>query len=170
MQKQFIIVSIVTPVAIVLFGQIWPPTLVALWVVIPLIGLGIYDIKQTKHALRRNFPVLGHGRWLMEFTRPFLRQYFFESETDGAPVNRMFRSVIYRRAKGDLDTIPYGTQVDTQRVGYEWIGHSLSAKKLADNQFDPRMTIGGPKCTQPYSASIFNISAMSFGALSNNAL
>lgn len=170
MQKRFIIVSIITPIAIVLFGQVWPPILVALWVVIPLICLGAYDIKQTKHALRRNFPVLGHGRWLMEFTRPFLRQYFFESETDGAPVNRMFRSVIYRRAKGDLDTIPYGTQVDTQRVGYEWIGHSLSAKKLADNQFDPRITIGGPQCTQPYSASIFNISAMSFGALSNNAI
>ncbi|WP_339667899.1 FMN-binding glutamate synthase family protein [Dasania marina] len=170
MRKEFIIFSIIIVITIIIAGQFWSPLLSILWIVIPLIGLGIYDIKQSRHALRRNFPVFGRGRWVMEYIRPFLRQYFFESETDGAPVNRMFRSVIYRRAKGELDTVPYGTQLDTQRVGYEWIGHSLSAKHLADDQFDPRIIIGGPKCTQPYSASILNISAMSFGALSNNAI
>ena len=170
MQKKFVNVSIVTLLIVIVGGQFWPSMLTILWLVVPIIGLGIYDMKQTKHTIRRNFPVFGRGRWIMESIRPYLRQYFFESETDGAPVNRMFRSVIYRRAKGELDTVPYGTQVDTQRVGYEWIGHSLSAKHLTGDLLDPRVIIGGAKCTQPYSASIFNISAMSFGALSNNAI
>ncbi len=127
-------------------------------------------MNQKKHALWRTFPVLGRGRWVMEFIRPFLRQYLFESETDGVPINRMFRSVIYQRAKGQLDTTPYGTKVDTQRVGYEWIGHSMAAKHIDDPKPDPRIIIGGPQCRKPYNASILNISAMSFGALSNNAI
>src|SRR5690606_22898132 len=114
--------------------------------------------------------VVGHARWTMEFIRPFVRQYLFESETDGTPINRMHRSVIYQRAKGSLDSTPYGTKLDTHRVGYEWIGHSLAAKHHADHHPATKVTVGGPHCTQPYDASIFNISAMSFGALSNNAI
>lgn len=139
-------------------------------VVLPVSAVAIYDIRQTKHALWRNFPVLSHFRWLVEFIRPYLRQYLFESETDGVPINRMFRSVIYQRAKGARDTVPYGTKVDTLRVGYEWIGHSIAARHFTVKEIDPRITIGGCACTKPYSTSIFNISAMSFGALSNNAI
>jgi len=163
----FVVCSILFIVVIALF---WPPMLWAFVVVLPLILLGIYDMQQTRHALWRTYPLTGRGRWIMEFLRPFLRQYFFESEIDGAPINRMFRSVIYQRAKGDLDTIPYGTKVDTQRIGYEWIGHSMAARHVHEDEADPRIHIGGPQCSQPYLASIFNISAMSFGALSSNAI
>lgn len=170
MRKAFIITMIGSLLIIGLVSLVWWPITKALVIVIPLGLIGLYDMFQTKHALWRTFPLVGRGRWFMEFVRPFLRQYLFESETDGVPVNRMFRSVIYQRAKGSLDSVPYGTKVDTQRVGYEWIGHSMAAKHVAEERPDPRILIGGPDCTQPYSASIFNISAMSFGALSNNAI
>jgi glutamate synthase domain-containing protein 2 len=132
--------------------------------------VGVYDLFQVKHSIRRNFPLFGRGRWIMEDIRPFIRQYFIESDTDGAPINRMFRSIIYQRAKGELETVPFGTRVDTYRTGYEWIGHSLSAVDCCGLESDLRVTVGGKKCKQPYSASIFNISAMSFGALSKNAV
>ncbi|PPD42256.1 MAG: FMN-binding glutamate synthase family protein [Methylocystis sp.] len=125
---------------------------------------------QTRHSLRRNYPLFGRGRWIMEWIRPFIRQYLLESHTDGAPINRMFRSIVYQRAKGELETVPFGTLVDTYRDAYEWIGHSLSAIGAKALDTDTRVIIGGPDCRQPYSASIFNISAMSFGALSRNAI
>lgn len=141
----------------------------ALW--LPVLALALIDATQTRHSLRRNFPFVGRGRWLMEFVRPFLRQYFFESETDGAPVNRMFRSVVYQRAKGDRDTMPLGTKLDTYRVGYEWLAHSLEARHPhGDDEMSPRVLIGQSACAQPYRASVLNVSAMSFGALSPNAV
>lgn len=170
MRKKFTIFAISSVLIILALSLMWPGVLWTLLIILPLILLGIYDMNQTRHALWRTFPLTGRGRWFMEFLRPFLRQYFFESEIDGAPINRMFRSVIYQRAKGDLDTVPYGTKVDTQRIGYEWIGHSMAAKHPHHEQLDPRVKIGGAQCTKPYSASIFNISAMSFGALSSNAI
>jgi len=170
MRSTFIFISIILLAIIMVIYPFWPPLIWSLTVIIPIILIGIYDMVQTKHAIWRTFPVVGRGRWIMEFTRPFLRQYFFESETDGVPINRMFRSVIYQRAKGQRDTVPYGTKVDTQRVGYEWIGHSMAAKHITEDKPDPRIIIGGVDCKQPYSASIFNISAMSFGALSSNAI
>lgn len=148
----------------------WPSISLLFLLLLPITIIGFYDMRQTKHALWRTFPVVGRGRWFMEAVRPFLRQYFFESETDGRPINRMFRSVIYQRAKGQRDTIPYGTKVDTQRVGYEWIGHSMGAIDYDDSLPVPRVTIGGPDCKQPYQSSIFNVSAMSFGSLSDNAV
>jgi len=99
-----------------------------------------------------------------------IQQYFIESDTDGKPVNRVFRSVVYQRSKREMDTVPYGTQFDVYRVGYEWIGHSLDAKSVADIGDDLRVTVGGPYCSRPYSVSILNISAMSFGALSSHAI
>ena len=170
MRHYFIFISVISVAFISLISLFYPSMLWCFSVVAPVIALGVYDMHQKKHALWRTFPVIGRGRWVMEFIRPFIRQYFFESETDGVPINRMFRSVIYQRAKGSRDTTPYGTKVDTQRVGYEWIGHSLSAKHLEGEKLKPRITIGGPACLQPYEASILNISAMSFGALSNNAI
>nr|WP_136252575.1 FMN-binding glutamate synthase family protein [Ningiella ruwaisensis] len=132
--------------------------------------LGIHDVLQTRHALWCNFPIVARGRWFMEEIRPFVQQYFIESETDGAPISRMFRSIVYQRAKNNRDTVPFGTQLDTYRTGYEWIGHSISAYNVKDMDCQPRVKIGAKHCLQPYHASILNISAMSFGSLSQNAL
>ena len=132
--------------------------------------IAIYDSIQTKHTLWRNFPLFARGRWLAETLRPPIRQYFIESETDGTPIPRMFRSVIYQRSKKVKDTVPFGTQRDVYSIGYEWIGHSLTAIKVEDTEADIRVSVGSPACKQPYSSSIFNISAMSFGSLSKNAV
>lgn len=170
MRAKFLAFSVGTPFLAVALAQYWPAAWWLIACLVPLIGVGIYDLVQPYHALRRNYPLFGRGRWLMEGLRPFVRQYLLESDTDGAPINRMFRSIVYQRAKGELETVPFGTQVDTYRTGYEWIGHSLSAIDAKAINADLRVTVGGPQCTQPYSASIFNISAMSFGALSRNAI
>jgi glutamate synthase domain-containing protein 2 len=148
----------------------WTPILWSLIIVVPLILQGLYDMLQSHHSLRRNFPLLGRGRWIMEKVRPFIRQYLIESDTDGRPINRMYRSVVYQRAKGAQESVPFGTRLDTYRTGYEWIGHSLSAIDVSDISRDLRVSVGGPDCLQPYSASILNISAMSFGSLSQNAI
>ena len=149
----------------------YPPILwVFLGLIMPIILLGCYDMIQTKHTVWRNFPVIGHTRWLMEEIRPMIQQYFIESELDGSPVNRVFRSVVYQRSKKQMDTVPYGTKFDVYRMGYEWIGHSMAAKNLDDINFDLRVLVGGSNCKQPYHASLLNISAMSFGALSNHAI
>ncbi len=170
MQSTFYKILLITLLGIAAIYYVWPPVLWALVVVLPLAGIGFYDMAQEKHSIRRNFPLFGHGRWIMEEIRPFIRQYFIESDTDGTPINKMFRSVVYQRAKEDLDSVPYGTKVDTYRSGYEWFGHSLAAMDALTVDKDIRVTVGGPDCSQPYSASILNISAMSFGALSSNAI
>ncbi|MDM7860845.1 FMN-binding glutamate synthase family protein [Alteromonas sp. ASW11-36] len=157
---------IVSLVATVSFnGPIWVPVALAL-----LTALAIYDRVQRKHSILRNFPFVGRGRWIIERIRPFIQQYVIESDTGGAPIQRMFRNIVYQRAKNSLETIPFGTQLDTYQEGYEWIGHSLSANEVDNIDCSPRVTIGGPACKQPYSASILNISAMSYGSLSKNAI
>jgi len=133
-----------------------------------LLALGIFDLLQRKHAIRRNYPILGNLRFLFEFIRPELRQYFFEDDTKAAPFSRNQRSIVYQRAKQDIDKRPFGTQEDVYERRYEWINHSMAPVHIEN--FDFRVAVGGPDCTQPYSASIFNISAMSFGALSANAV
>ena len=170
MRDEFIKYSIGTICAVGLIAYFWPPVLWALLVIVPLILCGVYDMLQTKHTLWRNFPVVGRGRWVMEALRPPLHQYFVESDIEGVPVNRMFRSVVYQRAKKEQDTVPFGTKVDVYRVGYEWMDHSLTAINAKNANHDLRVTVGGPECRKPYSASIFNISAMSFGSLSKNAV
>jgi glutamate synthase domain-containing protein 2 len=139
-------------------------------ITLPLLIIAIYDSRQTKHAILRNFPLVGRSRWIIEGIRPFIQQYILETDTGGAPINRMFRNIVYQRAKNSRDTIPFGTQLDTYQTGYEWIGHSLSALNVNDIDMQPRVTIGSRHCKQPYSASILNISAMSFGSLSKQAL
>jgi len=170
MYKKFMLASIGILILIAVIQTFWTPALWSLVVVVPLIVQGFLDMTQTKHAIRRNYPLFGRGRWVMEFIRPFFRQYLVESDTDGTPINRMYRSVVYQRAKGAQETVPFGTRVDTYRTGYEWIGHSLSAVDITKDDMDLRVMVGGPDCLQPYSASVFNISAMSFGALSKNAI
>ncbi len=142
-----------------------------------LVALGVYDLRQDRHAILRNYPVIGNLRFLLEYVRPEIRQYFIEADTDAAPFSRAQRSLVYQRAKGDSDYRPYGSQLDVKEGGYEWINHSMTPTRLATHDF--RVTIGAPAtgreprpgdCTQPYEASVFNISAMSFGALSGNAI
>lgn len=130
--------------------------------------LGLQDRIQTKHSIRRNYPILGHLRFFLEFIRPEIRQYFFESDTDEEPFSRNQRSLVYQRAKGVIDKKAFGTQRNLNAVGAEWINHSTHPVHITDTNF--RVMVGGPDCKQPYSASIFNISAMSFGALSANAI
>jgi glutamate synthase domain-containing protein 2 len=131
--------------------------------------LGIRDLLQPNHAVLRNYPISAHLRFLLEEIRPEMRQYFFESEKDGMPFSRDTRALVYQRAKMVLDKRPFGTQEDVYRDGYEWMHHSVAPKAHSGGE-KFRITIGGPDCTKPYSASVFNISAMSFGALSPNAV
>ncbi|MGL1832010.1 FMN-binding glutamate synthase family protein [Rhodocyclaceae bacterium SMB388] len=170
MHNNFILFSVGSLLLTALVAVFWTPVLWLLALILPLIGIGLHDTFQSHHSLRRNYPLFGRGRWFMEWLRPFIRQYLLESDTDGTPINRMFRNIVYQRAKGALETVPFGTRVDTYRTGYEWIGHSLSAIDVKSIDMDLRVVVGGSQCTQPYAASIFNISAMSFGALSPNAI
>jgi len=142
-----------------------------------LVLLGLYDLRQTRHAILRNYPVIGHMRFFLEFIRPEMRQYFIESDTEALPFSRAQRSLVYQRAKGEPDNRPFGTLMDVGAQGYEWVNHSLAPTRLDGHDF--RVTIGASPdappgsdsaCTQPYEASVFNISAMSFGALSANAI
>ncbi len=134
------------------------------------VGLGWRDVRQTRHAVLRNYPVIGHLRFLLEFIRPEIRQYFIESDNEAAPFSRQQRSLVYQRAKGESDKRPFGTRLDVHAAGHEWINHSMAPTHLASHDFRITIGDGGTSCTQPYSASIFNISAMSFGALSANAI
>ena len=130
--------------------------------------LGLWDLKQTKSSVLRNYPVIGHLRFMLEKIRPEMRQYFIESDNEATPFSRSQRSLAYARAKGETDKRPFGTQLDVGAEGHEWLNHSLAPSHVASHDF--RISIGGPDCTQPYEASVFNISAMSFGALSANAI
>jgi glutamate synthase domain-containing protein 2 len=132
-----------------------------------LVALGVHDLRQTQRSILRNYPIIGHLRFALEFIRPEIRQYFIESDNEAAPFSRSQRSLVYQRAKGEPDKRPFGTQLDVHATGYEWINHSVAPSRLASHDF--RLTIG-LDTAQPYSASVFNISAMSFGALSANAI
>jgi glutamate synthase domain-containing protein 2 len=167
-KQAFILISIAAIVIITPIGQFWPQINWLFVVVAPLILLGIYDIVQKKHTILRIYPVIGHVRYLFESVRPEIQQYFVESDINGTPINREFRSLVYQRAKGHNDTRPFGTQFDVYRSGYEWVNHSLSPKPVTEH--NPRIQFGGPDCKKPYAASPLNISAMSYGALSKNAI
>ena len=141
-----------------------------MWVLLlsALVLVGISDLQQTHHAILRNYPVIGHLRFLLEFIRPELRQYFIESDNEAVPFSRSQRSLVYARSKGDSDKRPFGTQLDVREVGYEWLTHSISPSVIDSHDF--RVSVGGPQCKHPYDISLFNVSAMSFGALSANAV
>jgi glutamate synthase domain-containing protein 2 len=146
----------------------------AFYVAIPLVlfvalaAIGTFDLIQTRHAVLRNYPLTAHIRFILEEIRPEIRQYFLESEKDGTPFSRDKRAIVYQRAKHALDKRPFGTQNDVYADGFEWLHHSIAPKPVAKEPF--RISIGGPQCERPYCASVFNISAMSFGALSPNAV
>jgi len=130
--------------------------------------VGSVDLIQTRHAVLRNYPLTAHIRFILEEIRPEIRQYFLESEKDGTPFSRDKRAIVYQRAKQALDKRPFGTQNDVYASGFEWLNHSVAPRPIVKEPF--RIVIGGPECGKPYSASVFNISAMSFGALSSNAI
>ena len=146
----------------------------SLWWLLPTLAfgtlayVGYVDYFLRQQAICRNYPVIAHFRFLFEFVRPEIRQYFIEADSEELPFSRAQRSIIYQRAKGAIDKRPFGTQLNVYQPHYEWINHSMAPATIAGHDF--RILIGGPDCTQPYSASIFNISAMSFGALSSNAI
>ncbi|MGX9390265.1 FMN-binding glutamate synthase family protein [Nitrobacteraceae bacterium UC4446_H13] len=171
---RFIVLTICAVVTALLLGLAAVDHRIVNLVVIPILIfggltlLGIHDLVQKDHAVLRNYPISAHLRFLLEEIRPEMRQYFFESEKDGMPFSRDTRAVVYQRAKMVLDKRPFGTQENVYSDGYEWMQHSIAPKPRATEKF--RITIGGPECTKPYSASVFNISAMSFGALSPNAV
>ncbi len=130
--------------------------------------MGLRDLLQPRHAILRNYPLTARLRFMLEKVRPEMRQYFFETDKDGTPFSRDKRAVVYQRAKGELDKRPFGTQYDVYQTQFEWMHHSIAPRPIQKDQF--RITIGGPDCTKPYSASVFNISAMSYGSLSANAV
>lgn len=167
-KQGFVIISLVLILLVLLWAAFWQP---AFWLLIPvsgLIALGFYDLHQRSHTLLRIYPVIGHVRYLFESIRKEIQQYFVESDIDGRPISREFRSLVYQRAKGDRDTRPFGTLFDVYGDGYEWINHSLAPRSIADH--NPRVVFGGEVCSQPYAASPLNISAMSYGALSKTAI
>jgi glutamate synthase domain-containing protein 2 len=170
MRKIFVVCSVVVTLLILLWAYFWIDALFAFVIVGPLIYMGIADMVQTKQSIKRNFPLLGRLRYVFEDMRPKIQQYFVESDTDGSPINRNERSVIYQRAKKQIDTIPFGTQLNVYAEGYEWMTHSIAPLDHHKVPAHPRVTFGGSKCKQPYDASILNVSAMSFGSLSGNAV
>ena len=140
----------------------------SLTITIPLLLLAILNIRQKKHAVLRNFPVIGYLRYFFESIRPEIRQYFFESDLDGKPFNRRQRSIVYQRAKNERQTVAFGMQADPNTPGFEWVAHSVYPVNLSND--DLRVWIGNDQCLQPYHASIYNIGAMSYGALSKTAI
>lgn len=168
MRKSFVIGSVIVSALILAFSIINSAALWCFVVVGPLLVIGYHDLLQKSHTVRRNFPLIGNFRYLFEAIRPEINQYFVESNTDGVPFSREQRSLVYQRAKGMLDTLPFGTQKDVYQLGYEWLNHSLIPSHVDPKSL--RVSIGGPDCKQAYSSSIMNISAMSYGALSKNAV
>ena len=129
--------------------------------------LGTVDLLQKRSTLRRNYPILAHFRYGLESVGPEMRQYFIEGDTAEVPFSRQQRALVYQRAKNVNDVVPFGSQQGVYSLDYEWLNHSMAPLHLESHDF--RITIGG-ESAQPYSASVFNISAMSFGSLSANAI
>jgi len=172
MRTEFILSSVLSALMLCLlslFHSIY--WLIPLITISPIIILGFIDLLDKKHTIIANYPIFGRFRYVMEELRPKIYQYFIESDTDGTPINRVHRSVVYQRAKKELDTTPFGTQIDVYEPGYEWINHSLNPLPLDQiNPSELKIKIGGDECKLPYISSILNISAMSYGSLSGNAI
>ena len=169
-RSYFIRLSIIVPVLLIALSFLKPGVLWLFVIVLPLIVLGYLDINQKKQSIKRNFPVVGNLRYLLEKFRPEIMQYFVETDTEGRPINRNNRSLIYQRAKNVTDSTPFGTQLDVYQPGYEWMAHSIYAKNANEIKGLDRVLVGGKDCKTPYSASVLNVSAMSFGSLSENAV
>ncbi len=169
MRKAFFLICIVV---ICLFaGLEYAGIYVSRWIhffILLIMIRGVFDALQKSQAVKRNFPVIGNFRYMLEAIRPEIQQYFIESNTDGRPIDRNERSVVYQRSKKELRVQPFGTQEDLYQEGMEWVCHSMYPTEV-EKDFD-RVKVGGEQCRKPYSSSIFNISAMSYGSLSKNAV
>lgn len=150
--------------AFLLHGAWWVPAAI----IAALAAVGTSDLLQTGHTILRAYPIIGHARFMAELLRPEIRQYFVESNTEAAPFDRETRDMVYRRAKGIKSDEPFGTERDVNAIGYEFLRHSLRARLATE--LNPRVRLGGPDCARPYDIALFNVSAMSFGALSGNAI
>jgi glutamate synthase domain-containing protein 2 len=171
MRNEFIGFAITVSALIIIVAiYLWTPILWSFVIFGPVFILGFYDYFQTGDTIKRNFPIIGRGRYIMESLRPKIYQYFIESDINGRPFNRINRSIVYQRAQEKLDTAPFGTQLDVYEEGYEWMHHSIAAIDSKKLDQSPRVKIGGPDCRQPYEASVLNISAMSYGSLSSRAI
>lgn len=171
MRKEFVLFSIFSlAISLLLTVFVSPYWAVLLLICIIIAVMGYYDMTQKKHAIKKIYPVVGRFRYLLEELRPKIYQYFIESDTDGTPINRVDRSTVYQRAKKETETVPFGTQLNVYAQGYEWMCHSVSPKDFKTLDHNPRVLIGNRDCKQPYSASILNISAMSYGSLSKQAV
>ena len=169
-QTRFLVFALVV-VATLGCAVLAPMEPVAAWALLPLLfltALGIYDLVQRRHAILRNYPLTGHLRFLLEAVRPEIRQYFIEGERDALPFSQDQRAMVYKRAKGINDAQPFGTLLDVREPGYAWISHSIRPGAIESHDF--RIAVGGPRCRQPYSLSVYNISGTSFGALSGPAI
>lgn len=166
-RKHFFVSTFVVFTTVGALSVVWPAMLWVMVILGPLAALGFYDAFQRTHAILRNYPIVGHGRYMLESLRPELHQYFVESNTGGKPFSREERSAVYQRAKDVRDTVPFGTQRDVDAKGYEYITHSLICGETKE---PPRIRIGGTDCKKPYEASLLNISAMSYGSLSDAAV
>ncbi|MCL8381332.1 FMN-binding glutamate synthase family protein [Xanthobacter aminoxidans] len=164
----FIAVTVIALVSLLLSFTSHQAWLIVFCVLFPLVLVGIFDVTQSEHSLLRNYPVIGSVRWIFEAMRPYLRQYLMEDDQSERPYNREDRSIIYARAKNEEDRQPFGTELDTYAAEYEWMTHSLAPAPVAHEPF--RVTVGGSACAKPYSASVLNVSAMSFGSLGRNAI
>ncbi|HKX87320.1 MAG TPA: glutamate synthase-related protein, partial [Flavobacterium sp.] len=170
MRKAFVVFSItILALTGILMYVNWKFSFLLL-IFIPLIAMGLFDMFQSKQTIKRNFPLLGRMRYVLESVGPEMRQYFIETDTEGKPFNRLQRSLVYQRSKKETSTQPFGTQLNVYDVGYEWINHSVRAIPFKEVNENPKVRIGSSQCTKPYEASIFNVSAMSYGSLSKNAI
>lgn len=168
MKKFFYLYLILVSALSVILFFFMPWALLILIILLPPAIVGLRDLMQNSHAIKKNYPVIGNLRYLLEEIRPEINQYFIESNTEGRPFSREARSIVYQRAKKQVDTIPFGTQQNFYEEGYEFVTHSLYPTHI-----DPatlRIRIGSKLCSKPYSASLLNISAMSYGSLSKNAI
>ncbi len=168
-RKLILGIIIIINLIIISFGLIFTSSWFWLLIIpFPLLIIALYHSFQTQHAILRNYPLVGYFRYFFESIRPELRQYFWESDTDGRPFNRRQRSIVYQRAKNQRETVAFGMQTDPQAVGNEWAAHSIFPVHIEDHNL--RTMVGNSSCKQPYSLSVFNISAMSYGALSRTAI
>ena len=167
-RQKFVLISIASVVFVLFLSYFWRFALVSLVVILPTIAVGIWDMTQKYQTLRRLYPVVSHIRYFLESFRPEIQQYFIESDTNGMPISREYRTLVYQRAKGARDTRAFGSVFENNRVGAEWLNHSLDPEPIHDP--NPRIIFGKKYCKQPYAASPLNISAMSYGALSKHAI
>jgi glutamate synthase domain-containing protein 2 len=164
----YLISAIVAVVVAAVAVFLWQPVLWFLIVLLPLFVIGMIDSFQKTDNVLRNYPVWGHWRYLLLSIRPQIQQYFIQSEEDGKPFSAEQRNIVYTRSKDNLGMTPFGTLLNVHEEGYEWVNHSMAPSNPDESA--ARVMIGGDECKQPYHASIYNCSAMSYGALSPEAI